>query len=215
MRRPLLVSLILLGLVVTGIGGMGVFAPFTDRATTGVNDVTTGERPRAADLKLAWSVNTPDSCAAAYADDSVTPGHSSTDAQPGFGDDRLFCLKNAGSATLNVSVSVIDLVDVDIACTGDEEAAGDTTCGSDGQGEASTVLFVRTSTFDCDTFASGTTVLGGFLSSPTPMDLGSLAPNAELCGFVELDYPQNLTDEQELIAQSDQVTWKYAFDGTT
>src|SRR5919112_3164479 len=129
MRRPLLGSLMVLGLVTTAVGGMGVFAPFTDRATTGLNTVSSGERPKAADLKLAFPVAGYTDCATAtYGDNLTTAGIVASNVQPGYNDGRFFCVKNAGSASLTVSASVIDVTDVDNACTGDE-AAVDTTCG--------------------------------------------------------------------------------------
>src|SRR3954471_5430377 len=53
MRRPALVTIIVLGSVVTLVGATGIYAEFTDRATTGTNTATSGERPRAADLAQA------------------------------------------------------------------------------------------------------------------------------------------------------------------
>jgi predicted ribosomally synthesized peptide with SipW-like signal peptide len=216
MRRPLLVSLMLLGLVVTGIGGMGVFAPFTDRATTGVNEVTSGERPRAADLKLAWSVDSIFDCdIETYTDNSTTPGHDAVDVQPGFRDIQSFCLRNDGSSTLNVQLAVIDRADVDIACTGDESAAGDATCGANATGELSNVLAAYVVLVDCTAGNGPVPTFMGMLAADPSTSLGTLAPGQTICGSIESAYPQNRTDEDELIAQSDRVTWKYAFDGST
>jgi predicted ribosomally synthesized peptide with SipW-like signal peptide len=215
MRRPLLVSLMTLGLTVTVVGGMGVFAPFTDRATTGQNSVTSGARPRAADLQLNYGTNTFDACVAGpFADDSTTPGHTATDAQPGYADGRIFCVKNAGSSALALSVTAVDVVGKDVACTGDEAAAGDSTCGGDGAGELENVLFYQVVTSPCET-GQGQSFTGGFLSSPPTVQLGSIQPGQVVCGFLEIRYPLNRTDSDVLQAQSDSVTWRYAFDGVT
>jgi predicted ribosomally synthesized peptide with SipW-like signal peptide len=216
MRRPLLGSLMVLSLVTTAVGGMGVFAPFTDRATTGLNTVSSGERPKAADLKLAFPVDDFSTCttSATYSDNLTTAGIVASDVQPAYRDIKYFCLRNAGSAALTVSASVIDVTDVDTACTGDE-AAGDTTCGGDAAGELGTVLYGFVSRFPCQGGASDVNVDIGFLGNASPAPLGTVAAGATVCGFVEVDYPQNRPLEDVLNAQSDTLTWKYAFNGTT
>ena len=213
MRRPLALSLMVLGLVVTLIGGTGLFAPFTDRAATGVNSVTSGERPKAADLKLALVASLDECSTATYSDNITTPGISATDAQPGYKQYIYFCLKNAGSAELDVSLNVIDLANVDVDCTGDE-AVVDTTCGADGAGELGSVLHNYANLFPCDVGA-GTNYVGGFLSDLPSIRFFLLPAGAVWCGSIETFYPLNRTADEVLRAQTDKVTWKYAFDGTT
>jgi hypothetical protein len=219
MRRPLALSLIVLGLVVTLIGGTGLFAPFTDTATTGVNSLTSGTRPKAADIQLAWPVAGPTACAsAAYEEDSTTPGHTATDIQPGYSNTQHFCLRNVGSALVGINIMAIDVVDTDVACTGDEAAAGDASCGGDGVGELSGVVFTQVVKFDCDTgqpqlfTGTGTIATMNISNSEWALD-----PGETLCASVEVIYPPGLpnTVEQQLQAQSDRVTWRYRFTAGT
>jgi hypothetical protein len=132
-RRAALASIAAFGAVLTLAGTTGVFAVFTDRATTGTNSWASKGLPRAADLQLAtgsvdvgvtWTV----SCGT-YADDLTSGFITMTNAaaNDGFGGEFV-CLKNAGSQTVDVTTSAIDIADVDTACTGDE-AAVDATCG--------------------------------------------------------------------------------------
>jgi hypothetical protein len=218
MRRPLALSLIVLGLVVSLIGGTGLFAPFTDRATTGVNSVTTGERPRAADLKLAWAIaGGPTSCASeTYSDDSTTPGHTAIDVQPGYADIQRFCLRNVGSAALAVSVSVIDRVEDDIACTNDEASVDPGTCGTaPGGGEAGNVLTTNFVLYPCEGGPGPVPTFIGFLVTDPTASMGTLAAGETWCGSIEVAYGLNRPLDDQLAAQSDRITWKYAFDGTT
>jgi hypothetical protein len=55
-------------------------------------------------------------------------------------------------------------------------------------------------------------VLGG----AGTMDIGTVAPNSVACVRVEVTYaPLNTTANQQLRAQSDTATWRFAFDGAT
>ena len=212
-RRPLLLSIVVLGVVVTAVAGAGTFAPFTDRATSGTNSVASGERPRAADLKLAFNVSGPSACATAtYVDDSTSPGITAANLQPGSRQQAWYCLKNAGGSPVTLSAITTDLVDTDTGCTGDE-AVVDTTCGNNQAGELSSVLSTYVAKFPCEGGA-GTNSFGGMLVSPTPVDLGTLQPGETLCGAVEVSYGLNRTADDVQRAQSDTSTWKWAFTGT-
>jgi hypothetical protein len=67
-QRRLAVATIGLGSLVTLMGGTGIFAVFTDRATTGTSKVDSGARASAADLKIAlasqnsWTINLQRNC---------------------------------------------------------------------------------------------------------------------------------------------------------
>ena len=216
MRRSILLSMVMLGGVVTAVAGTGTFAPFTDRATSGPNSVASGARPKAADLKIAYPVSDYSACrnaATTYVDDSTTPGLQVADAQPGMDQSTNFCLKNGGASTLTVSSTTVDLVEVDTACTGDE-AEVDTTCGNNGLGELGSVLFWTMYRVSC-TDGSGPGVFGGSLAAPTPAGLGTLAPDEIGCFLVYVNYPLNRTADDVQRAQSDTATWKFAFDATT
>jgi predicted ribosomally synthesized peptide with SipW-like signal peptide len=222
MNRRLLVSLIALGSVVTLIGGAGIFAVFTDRATTGTNSVTSGEMASAADLLIAQGV-APAGCGA-FVDDLVTGLFSITDAQPGAGSlgQANICLKNAGSADLAYSVAAIDLVDVETDCTGDEAESGDATCGIGplgelGVGELSPLILADIMQTDCTTGSpNGIGLTNSLADLEGGGSLGmSAAPNAVVCLRIDMRYPPGITDTAAQIAQTDQVTWRFAFDATT
>lgn len=215
MRRSLLLSVIALGGLVTLMGAAGIFAVFTDRATTGTNTVSSGERPASADLKIASTAQSITDCQT-FQDNLTTGLYTATGAQPGtsFGA-KAICLKNAGSATLNLSTTAVDLTDSETGCTGDEQAAGDATCGS-GVGELSPLLFVDVLALDCST-GSGPPPTSKTLAAlgGSPISLGSLASGAQVCVRVEVRYPGSTPDAETQKAQSDSVTWRFAFDGTT
>src|SRR5262245_17507860 len=98
--RHLLRTLVALGILVTLVSGTGVFASFSDQATTGPNSVISKEQPRAADLRIA----TGDSdgfgfqCGT-FVDNLQTGLIGVTDAEPSAGalQQSFFCLKNVGS----------------------------------------------------------------------------------------------------------------------
>jgi hypothetical protein len=214
MRRPALVTIIVLGSVVTLVGATGIYAEFTDRATTGTNRATSGERPRAADLKIAFTDSSFNDCQQ-FVDDLATGVFTVNDMQPGDKRSAYVCLRNAGSSTLAVTADVIDLVDQEVGCTGDEQAAGDTTCGT-GAGELSTAVAAYANRLDCTT-GIGTPADGDRLSTlagPKTLPIGSLSAGETTCVDLEIMYGLNLSDTDVLIAQSDQVTWRFAFDGS-
>lgn len=215
MRRPVLLSMVVVGAVVSAIAGLGTFAPFTDRATSGPNSVASGEQPKAAELKVAFPVGGPSDCeTATYVDDSTTPGWQEADVQPGYrSPSKFFCLKNDGASALTVTSTVIDLVDLDTGCTGDE-ATLDTTCGGDQAGELGVVLFWDMTVWtSCG--STGSNVFGNSLSAPYSIGLGTLDPGEVGCYSASVYYPLNRTAEDVQRAQSDTASWKFAFDATT
>jgi hypothetical protein len=215
MRRSYLATVLGLGTVITLVGASGIYAAFTDRATTGPNSATSGERPRAANLEVATTGSSFGDCQT-FQDDLTTGLFAMSNVQPGDRTSAFLCLKNAGSSTLTTSMTVIDLIDQEAGCTGDEAAAGDTTCGS-GEGEIAQVLAVSLGVLDCGT-GSGTSIGGEWLSSlatGTSFSLGSLAPGDVRCLSLEVMYALNRSDAEVLIAQSDVVTWRFAFDGVS
>ncbi|HEY2916867.1 MAG TPA: hypothetical protein VGI98_06595 [Candidatus Limnocylindrales bacterium] len=225
MSRQSLRIVIVLGALITLLGGTGIFAVFSDRATTGTNDATTIGLGHAADLKIATAttqtdpmMSQPFDCGT-YVDDLATGIISFTSGTTDSGNASV-CLKNAGSASVDLTIAAIDLVDADIDCTGDEAALGDTTCGLDQTtqlpqaGELSPNLNVFITAFDC---------LGGVeltqyevhssitdLTS-TAASLGSLGPDQDRCfNIAVVDSARDLAAQ---LAQSDQATWRFAFDG--
>jgi len=222
MNRRLLVSLMALGAVITLVGAAGIFAVFTDRARTGNSSVTSGERGSAADLLIAPSLLGPPECGT-FVDDLVTDLFSINDAQPagGFLGQAFICLKNAGSASLALSAATIDLVDVETACTGDEAAVGDASCGIvggvAGAGELAPMLLADIRQVNCTTGAPGG---GGLIESLADLQSGVPlgifpAPDEVVCLRLEIFYSAATSDTAIQIAQTDKVTWRFAFDGTT
>ena len=222
-RRPLLTSIAALGGVITLASTTGVFAVFTDRATTGTNSFDTRSLPHAANLEIAagtldapngqpWTV----SCGA-YGDDLVTAPITMTDAVPGSGlGGDFMCLKNAGSQTVDVTTSAIDVSDEDTGCTGDEPVVDDTcgvdqTLGTPQAGELGGLVKISMITASCNDANQGGAGLGP-VTSLANRSVGSLTPGEVICVRFDADYDP--TESQAQIAQSDTVTWKFAFDGT-
>jgi hypothetical protein len=216
---------ILLGILITLIGGTGIFAVFTDRATTGSNSAETGSRQQAVDLKIETALlDVPVNCdgdldGTLFNHDDLTTGiFSVSGIQPGDypadADVAYVCLLNAGSGTIDVEATAIDIVDTDTGCTGDEAAAGDATCGGDQLGELSGAIAAQMEQLDCDTAASTpiqANSLANWAANPAPLS-ASLAPGEIACLAFYLWVPAS-TDETTLqIAQSDTVTWRFAFD---
>jgi predicted ribosomally synthesized peptide with SipW-like signal peptide len=229
MERASLRAVIVLGVLVTLLGGTGIFAVFSDRATTGSNDVTSGQLGHAADLQIATATSQNGTIVCdTYSDDlaATTGFFSLTDLQPSAGDSYrgYFCLKNVGSSAVNLTASTINLSDLDSACTGDEAAFGDTSCGV-GAGELSTVLMAAIAELDCVTGAyAGQTGSASLLALESPVGLpvggivgrqaGDLNSGQTACYFVELRYPDSTSAADVQLAQSDSVTWRFAFDAT-
>jgi hypothetical protein len=221
LHRPVLASIVALGGVLTLAGTTGVFATFTDHATTGTNSVTSKALPKAADVQLA--IGTPQgdgsviSCGT-YSDDLETPVMTVTNAEAGgaFGS-TFVCIKNAGSQSIEVTTSTLGLTDEDVDCTGDENQV-DETCGLDVNdvpqaGELSPLLNVRVTTAPCISANDFFQYPPVALPSLSDLDIGGLAPNAVMCANFGLFY--DATESQALTAQSDTVTWQYALDAAT
>jgi hypothetical protein len=215
-RRNLAAVALALGTSVSLLGG-GIFAVFTDRATTGQNDASTRAEARAADVRLATAVFAGGvyQCGA-FVDDLATGVISATDLAPDFGTGTRLCLRNEGSAPVSAAWSVIELVDLDVACTGDEAAAGDATCGGNQLGEASGALRTFIGRQDCGTdspLASFATTLASAAQGPTALPGDApLAPGETACIALTVSYTP---DGAQQLTQSDKATWRYAFDVTT
>jgi len=218
--RRLLATTMALGLVITAMNFTGIFAVFTDRATTGTNSAESGPQARIADLQVSTTV-TFDCSDAAWVDDLVTGVMAATDLQPGDNSGQsVVCLKNAGTSDLYITLSTIDVVDTETDCTGDEAAAGDTTCGTgEFQGELVPALIASASRLDCDTSESQLSIGGAFQALvDTPTAIGTLAAGEITCVWlsVQMAVPGQIGSTAESIqqAQTDRVEWRYAFDGT-
>jgi hypothetical protein len=217
-KNTYLAAVMVLGLVLTLVGGTGIFAVFTDRATQGTNTIDSGARPRAADIQLA--VGTPVagggfSCGA-FEEDLTTPLWTVVDLQPGDSHERYLCAKNNGAAGFMATLSVIDLVNKDSLCTGDESTV-DATCGTGtGAGQLASVLEVKVNGYDCgDSSLQGTMGPTGFSAmastpfsvSPDPLPAGEVG-----CVGISVAYASSTPEASIQAAQSDGVSWKFAFD---
>ncbi len=213
-RRSVLLTIMTLGAVVSLTAANGVFAVFTDRATTGTNSAGSRGENRSADIQIAEGGFTGDvvSCST-FVEDLATGIITATDMVPlGNGVHAYICLKNVGSRSVDVTASAIDVVDTDNACTGDE-ASLDTTCGDDQAGELSGHLQVFLTSRVCGELGGeslGNTNLA--LMTSTPFALFSIAPGATNC--LELEVDDQAQQDDVTISQSDTSTWKFAFDAT-
>lgn len=228
MVRTSLRITIVLGVLLTLVGGTGIFAVFTDRATAGDNSVSSGTRPRAADLRIeagelaSGQINCDaDLDLIIWKQDDLTTGQfSATGIQPGADlGSSYVCLRNVGAAPVAVSASAIDLADIEDACSGDEAAAGDTSCAAGEAGELSGLLLV-----DMDRVVCMSPVMLQVNNSPAPLSamsptdlLGTgfqLAPDEILCIQVNVTYPATTPESAAQRAQTDTATWRFAFDAT-
>jgi hypothetical protein len=206
-----------LGGLVTLMGAAGIFAVVSDRATTGTNSVSSGAQASTADLKIA-PVGADQITCQTFEDGLTTGLFSMADVQPGDPSRTgRACLKNAGPTTLRVTTSAIDLVDSETGCTGDEQASGDTTCGT-GVGELSPILQVKIGTSadipDCSFSGNlGTRTLASLTT--TTVHTADINPGAQMCVTFTVQYPATTSASDVQKAQSDSVTWRFAFDGTT
>lgn len=214
MHRRLLAATMTLGLLVTAVGMSGIYAVFTDRAETGDNSVSTDAEPKVADIQIAAVANAQACDLAEYSESLTTGLISASDVRPTWEGDLVYvCLRNTGASSVDLTWKVIDLVDEDIACTGDELAAGDTSCGENGAGELADHIYVHGSVVDC---ATGTpdggaymSLLAGLTASGSP---GLLAAGDTMCLSFQGFYPMPSDPLTAQLAQSDRVTWRFAFD---
>lgn len=215
-RRPVLITIMALGTVMSLSAGLGVFAVFTDRATTGTNSASSRAEAASADIQIAAGTTDPASGATtcgAYSEDLATGIITASDMEPLV--DFVYtsvCLKNVGSRDVDVTLTVIDLVDTDTACTGDEDAL-DTTCGSNQLGELSSVLGNNVLMNDCSNFG------GGLNPNPTLAELETtpealMTLSAGETGCLYFEVWDGATGDTLTTTQSDTATWKYAFDAT-
>lgn len=218
MQRQMLRLTLVLGVMVTLLGGTGVFAVFSDQASGGPNTVTSGALASAADLRIAPATASQIVSCGQYQEDTTTSQFTVVDFNQQTAVQRAYvCLSNAGSAPLDLTLQASFLRDLDTGCTGDEAAAGDATCGANGLGELSFVTSVDAHQVNCMTLAR----TGGLAQTldrwgavATSFAAPQLAPGAIACIEFELRYSSAATETQVQVAQSDQVTWNFRFEGT-
>lgn len=210
MRRPVLLSVMAAGAVISLVSMTGIFAVFTDRATTGTNSLQTGALARAVDVQIGTFTQTTNAMAGtcdSFVEDSTSPllTVESAEPSPTLLRGPTFCVKNAGSVAATIMQNPIDVVDVEVDCTGDE-ATVDTTCGGSGAGEVAQSLEINTMWGDC---AGGAT--GGPITPFESQFFGRLfQPGQTMCVFHEFRY--NPTGDSAIAGQSDRLTWRFAYD---
>jgi hypothetical protein len=218
-RRRSLLTIVIAGSITTALVAAGVFAVFSDRATTGANALESPEIAAAVDLQLASLTETGE--CGTFVDDLETGLFSVTDDLATLMIKRV-CLRNAGSESTPVALSTLDLVDVDFACTGNE-LGSDPSCGDDQGGELSSALQVATGAASVaqpcgsvdensnDSFLPDApiTVIGSLdgLTDNSVPSLGTIAPNETRCVMIAIQYMPLVQ------TQTDRVTWRFAFDG--
>ena len=215
MRRSFLVSLIALGVIITGVSGTGLFAALSDTASTGDNRVETAAMPMAADLKMASATGGPGSAfgCGTFSDNLSTGLFSVTDAAPGMFQTSRLCLRNDGSSPVAVTSSITIVSDTDVACSGDEAALGDTTCGEDQAGELGSTIETAAWPQDCATGSGANTTSWQNIAGYTPTaNIGSVNPGQTVCVHIGLDY-FNPPQAEFPLAQTDEVTWRWVSTG--
>lgn len=220
MTRRILTTTIALGALITLLGFSGIYAVFTDRATTGATGGTSDQLPGGADIEIARALSAVSCPAGDFDDDLVGDLIQWVDAKPG--DDlgnHYFCVRNVGVADVDLTWTVIDTANTELACTGDE-ASVDGSCGS-GLGELGLVLYLSSQKYDCATGAAD----GGFFeqfvyqgANVAFLAIGdTLTPSETVCLRINTSYPaydNGTTVAEAQAAQSDQISWRFAFDAT-
>lgn len=206
LRRKLVVGA-LMTIVALGISGIAL-ALLSDTAKTGKGSMSTRSVQESMNLKLA-AVASPDCTGATYSDDLTTDLFSLTDAAPSSSPAAVgyLCVENTGAQTTSLNVAVANLVNVEIACTGDE-ALVDTTCAPGAAGEAG--IYSRVQLGPCPSGVSNQ--LG--LDAETTASLGNMAGGETRCLRWAVLYSPS-SQSQELQSQSDKVSFNLAFSGGT
>ncbi len=216
-RNTYLVAIMVMGAIVTTVGGTGIFAVFTDRAVQGTNTINSGARPSAADIQIASaSVDQTNvvQCGP-FQDNLTTQIWTVSNVQPGDSALRYMCLKNNGAADFDASLAVLDMVNSDNTCTGDE-ATVDTNCGTGvGAGQLGDSLHVMVYGADCATAGIGNgtgTYLGSMAVQAGQFTQAPIPAGATRCLAIDVSYPSSTLESTVQAAQSDSVSWKFAFD---
>lgn len=210
MRRPVLVTLVVLGSLISLLGSTGLFAALTDTAETGVNSVDSAALASSADIQLAeWS----GSCGA-FSENLSTALITASDVTPGDTMSGEFCIRNVGSQSVNLSTGALIQGNFDPECTGDE-AIYDETCGGDLAGELGSNLAVQVVLIQC----GNGELIGGLANTGTLSDMAvtpinhafSLGEATTACFSIAVAYPASTADDAVQMAQSDLITWKFVF----
>ena len=186
---------------------VGAFASSVQRT-----DPPDGSKPVAATVDIKVALKTDKGCKTPFLD-SLPTLVSAAELQPGeVTPATVVCLRNQGGAKASASMSVIELVGRDDACTGGESQV-DETCGSGLAGELQDVLVQEFVLLD-----KCTDPVVGFVPVPfaglaaTPLTIGPIGRNDTRCVAIRLRHAQGPGVEA---AQTDSVSWRYAFQLTS
>lgn len=213
MRRSVLFTLIALGAIITGLGGTGLFAALSDTASTGDNRVETAAMASSSDLQLATATGTTTIACGTFQENLSTGLFTVANAAPSHFSTAKACLRNIGSAPVAITTSINLLSDTDVACTGDEAALGDTTCGGGQAGELGSTIETAVWKVDCATGSGANNTGWQHIAGFSPVtNIGTIAPNETVCLHFAIDY-FNAPAASKPLAQSDEVTWRWTFTG--
>jgi hypothetical protein len=217
MRRSALFTVAVLGGLVCLLGGTVLFSALQDTARTGTNSAESAALGASANIQLATATFTGSVNCGTFSEDLTTGLFTAQGVGPGYvSTEQYLCIRNIGGQQVTLTALTDELTDIDYACTGDEEANGDTTCGGDLAGELSSVLFVNYTPRDCPTGGpSGPTGSSSLnANATTPHSFGTLNPGGAIrCFSVRLNYPTSTTAAAVQTAQSDRATWRFKFTG--
>lgn len=221
MRRSVLLTLAGLGGLICLIGGTGLMAALSDTARGGTNSVESAPLAGSADIQLATATSTPTSLVTCGqpSENLTTAFYTVQDVTPGYNPPGVFyCVKNVGSQAVQISVMADELTDSEVACTGDEELHGDTTCDVAGeQGELSSVLELNYTILPGCGFGPGSGEIGPFgtkleANATTPVALDTLPAGLMRCYLINLSYPTGNGPAAQR-AQTDRATWRFKWTG--
>jgi hypothetical protein len=212
-RRSGLLTVATLGGLVCLLGGTVLFSALQDTARTGTNSAESAALAASADIQLATATYDSAITCGAFSENLASGLFTVTGVIPEYQSGPVyFCIRNVGSQEVTLSALTEDLVDLDVACTGDEVDHGDTTCGGDQTGELSSVLIGEFSHVDCASGAPSPGLSNTLDQSQTmPLALGSLAAATTRCFRADLGYSGNAETPGAQKAQSDRVTWRFKF----
>ena len=226
MRRGFQLTTISLGAVLALLLGSGLVAMTSDTAASTGNDVQSGTfTPLTHDLDIAQVASgASGSCATAVYGESTTAAiallsganvNLDTGARIEQGDGsglKDFCLKNAGTATGEVTVQFTGASDTDIGCSPNEDGIGGDEAGCGTTGELKPMLRPAFSTGTSTSVSCTALTQAAWSTFESAQEVdASLAPG-EICR-VHLTVFQTspASDATKLAAQTDEVRWTISF----
>jgi hypothetical protein len=150
--------------------------------------------------------------------DSLPVLVTSTDLRPGgIAGDLVVCLKVVADDGRQPALTVDELVDLDVSCTGNEGAT-DRSCGGMDRGELAASLVQQVGVAPCSATSPAITPalerrLPALRDKAVPL-MNRIRQGDLVCVRLRLVY-QPTGPAAEVVSQSDRVTWRYAFSVTS